>query len=84
MPSGTGFGGFARNYSVLDFSFNLLRAVPETISSLTSLATIYFVQNKITKIDNLHPFGATLKSLELGGNRIRVSFLRALGCYLTS
>ncbi|KAG8969455.1 hypothetical protein FRC03_002731 [Tulasnella sp. 419] len=56
---------------VLDFSFNLLRSVPDTISNLQSLRTIYFVQNKITKIDHLHHFGATLRSLELGGNRIR-------------
>ncbi|KAJ3983948.1 L domain-like protein [Lentinula detonsa] len=58
------------NLSVLDLSFNLLRSIPESISLLTSLKTIYFVQNRISKItclDNL----TSLRSLELGGNRIR-------------
>ncbi len=43
------------------------------MSSLTSLHTIYFVQNKISHITGLDQIGATLRSLELGGNRIRVS-----------
>jgi hypothetical protein len=36
------------------------------------LKTVYFVQNKISKITGLGSVGATLRSLELGGNRIRV------------
>ncbi|KAG9011095.1 hypothetical protein FRB94_009238 [Tulasnella sp. JGI-2019a] len=56
----------------LDLSFNLLRHVPEVISTLSAIHTLYFVQNKFTKITNLHNIGATLRSLELGGNRIRV------------
>ena len=61
--------------STLDLSFNLLKSVPETITTLPSLGTLYFVQNKISKISNLHNSGASLRSLELGGNRIRVSCL---------
>ncbi|KAI0691521.1 hypothetical protein C8T65DRAFT_711482 [Cerioporus squamosus] len=46
--------------------------VPEELDShLTSLKTIYFVQNKISHIRNLSGFAATLRSIELGGNRIR-------------
>jgi len=58
--------------STLDLSFNLLKAVPDTLEKLTSLKTIYFVQNRITKISGLSGVGSTLRSLELGGNRIRV------------
>ncbi|KAJ8589004.1 L domain-like protein [Rhizopogon salebrosus TDB-379] len=57
--------------TVLDLSFNLLRHVPEALSHLHSLKTVYFVQNKISKITGLGSVGATLRSLELGGNRIR-------------
>jgi len=56
----------------LDLSFNLFRSVPESISALVKLRSIYFVQNKIAHIDNLSAF-ASLRTLELGGNRIRVS-----------
>ncbi|GLB40197.1 putative thiamin pyrophosphokinase, catalytic domain [Lyophyllum shimeji] len=56
--------------SVLDLSFNLLRAVPEGLELLTSLHTVYFVQNRISKINNLASC-TNLRSLELGGNRIR-------------
>lgn len=55
----------------LDLSFNLLRHVPDGIAQLPALRTVYFVQNKITKISGLEFSGATLRSLELGGNRIR-------------
>jgi protein phosphatase 1 regulatory subunit 7 len=58
--------------SVLDLSFNLLKAIPETLQHLSSLETVFFVQNKISKIAGLHSL-ASLRSLELGGNRIRVS-----------
>ncbi|CAA7267154.1 unnamed protein product [Cyclocybe aegerita] len=56
--------------SVLDLSFNLLRSVPDRLEFLTSLDTIYFVQNKISKISGFTSC-STLRSLELGGNRIR-------------
>lgn len=56
--------------TVLDLSFNLLRAVPDRLEFLTSLDTIYFVQNKISKITGFNHSGS-LRSLELGGNRIR-------------
>ena len=36
------------------------------------LRTIYFVQNKISHITGFEDVGRTLRSLELGGNRIRV------------
>ena len=65
-------GGILKSCSVLDLSFNLLRHVPEALSHLHSLKTIYFVQNKISKITGLGSVGGTLRSLELGGNRIRV------------
>ena len=59
--------------SSLDLSYNLLKHVPEELEShLTALKTIYFVQNKISHIRNLSGLAATLRSLELGGNRIRV------------
>jgi len=56
--------------SVLDLSFNLLRAVPDTLEHLKSLRTIYFVQNRISKITGFQST-STLTSLELGGNKIR-------------
>jgi Leucine-rich repeat (LRR) protein len=59
--------------SILDLSFNLLRAVPEELTRIPALRTLYFVQNKISHIDHLGHLGATLHSLELGGNRIRVN-----------
>ncbi|KAF5367430.1 hypothetical protein D9758_003674 [Tetrapyrgos nigripes] len=58
------------NLSVLDLSFNLLRTVPDSLQYLRSLHTVYFVQNRISKITNLDNL-ASLRSLELGGNRIR-------------
>ncbi|TFY76062.1 hypothetical protein EWM64_g7948 [Hericium alpestre] len=57
--------------SVLDLSFNLLRTVPDGLEHLTSLKTVYFVQNRISKITGLQGLGATLRSLELGGNKLR-------------
>jgi len=59
--------------SVLDLSFNLLKSIPDTLHHLTSLRTIYFVQNRITRITGLQGLGETLRSLELGGNKLRVS-----------
>lgn len=56
---------------MLDLSFNLLRAVPEGLENLKLLDTIYFVQNKISKITGFASC-VTLRSLELGGNKIRV------------
>ena len=51
-----------------------MHAVPDCINQLTALRTVYFVQNKISHIDGFSNLGATLRSLELGGNRIRVCF----------
>ena len=62
-------------YSVLDLSFNLLKAIPDTLHHLSSLRTIYFVQNRISRISDLQGVGATLRSLELGGNKLRVNFV---------
>ncbi|EKM78738.1 hypothetical protein AGABI1DRAFT_75193 [Agaricus bisporus var. burnettii JB137-S8] len=59
-----------QDLKVLDLSFNLLRGVPDGLEHLRSLETIYFVQNKISKITGLN-HSTTLRSLELGGNRIR-------------
>lgn len=70
----------------LDFSFNNLRSLllpsshPSSatppLDALTNLEQVYLIQNKISKIEGLTGSGLTnnLKSLELGGNRIRVSF----------
>ncbi|KAF7970841.1 hypothetical protein HWV62_22798 [Athelia sp. TMB] len=57
--------------TTLDLSFNLLKAVPETLGHLESIDTIYFVQNRISRISGLESIGTTLRSLELGGNKIR-------------
>ncbi|CCM04306.1 uncharacterized protein FIBRA_06477 [Fibroporia radiculosa] len=57
--------------TVLDLSFNLLRRVPDTLHYLRALDTVYFVQNKISQISGLDSVGTTLRSLELGGNRLR-------------
>lgn len=46
--------------------------MPDNLDRLPSLKTVYFVQNRITKITALDGVGATLRSLELGGNKIRV------------
>ncbi|THH31449.1 hypothetical protein EUX98_g2745 [Antrodiella citrinella] len=56
---------------VLDLSFNLFRHVPDNLSKFPALHTIYFVQNKISQISGLKPIGRTLRSVELGGNRLR-------------
>lgn len=63
---------FVTHVSVLDLSFNLLKSIPDSIEHLHSLKTLYFVQNRILRISNLSGVGATLRSVELGGNRIRV------------
>lgn len=60
---------------VLDLSFNLLKSVPDTLHHLTSLKTVYFVQNRISRISGLEGVGATLRSLELGGNKLRVNLV---------
>lgn len=65
-------------HRVLDVSFNLLRAIPTVIATLPALETVYFVQNKIVRIEGLSAVGRTLRSLELGGNRIRVIPLRSV------
>lgn len=60
------------SFRSLDLSFNLLREIPETLSHLTSLKSVYFVQNRISHIAGLQGIGATLTNLELGANKIRV------------
>ncbi|KAG8690731.1 hypothetical protein FRC11_009476 [Ceratobasidium sp. 423] len=55
----------------LDLSFNLLRSIPHGLERHKSLHTIFFVQNKIAKISGVVGLGNSLRSLELGGNRIR-------------
>jgi protein phosphatase 1 regulatory subunit 7 len=60
-------------HSVLDLSFNLLRRIPsEALATMSSLKTLYLIQNKISRIEGLHTIAATLTSLELGGNKLRV------------
>jgi len=60
-----------RELTVLDLSFNLLKSIPDTLHHLSSLRTAYFVQNRISKITGLQGVGASLRSLELGGNKLR-------------
>jgi protein phosphatase 1 regulatory subunit 7 len=59
-------------FRTLDLSFNLLREIPEGLKHLQQLKTVYFVQDRISTISGLDSLGATLTSLELGGNKIRV------------
>ncbi|TRM59568.1 hypothetical protein BD626DRAFT_507575 [Schizophyllum amplum] len=56
--------------TVLDLSFNNIRTVPDALQHLPALRTVYFVQNRISKISGLENL-TNLTSLELGGNRIR-------------
>ncbi|PPR05748.1 hypothetical protein CVT24_006687 [Panaeolus cyanescens] len=67
-----------KSLKTLDLSFNLLKSVPDRLEFLTSLNTIYFVQNKISKITGFASC-TSLRSLELGGNRIRkIEYLDSL------
>lgn len=59
----------------LDFSFNSIRHI-SNIQSLGQLRMLYFVQNKISRVrpnDFAGSIAIHLRSLELGGNRLRVS-----------
>jgi len=59
----------------LDLSFNSIKHI-SSISHLSNCSVVYFVQNKISKVregDLASPLGDVLTSLELGGNRLRVS-----------
>jgi protein phosphatase 1 regulatory subunit 7 len=68
-----GWGG-TDTLSSLDLSFNNIRHVP-VLPSLTKLNIMYLVQNKIAKIEEgeLDWCADTVTSIELGGNRLRVS-----------
>jgi protein phosphatase 1 regulatory subunit 7 len=56
----------------LDLSFNKIRAIPEAFASNhPKLKNLYFVQNKISKIQGVSGL-QHLRNLELGANRIRV------------
>lgn len=67
---------YSRNRT-LDFSYNLLRTLlpasssTPPLSALPQLETVYFIQNKLSRIEGLDGVANTLRSLELGGNRIR-------------
>ncbi|EST07457.1 Leucine rich repeat 4 [Kalmanozyma brasiliensis GHG001] len=57
----------------LDLSFNNIHHI-SNVSHLGACKTIYFVQNKISRVraDDLQgPIAGALESLELGGNRLR-------------
>jgi hypothetical protein len=64
----------ADHRSSLDLSFNNIRH-PPNLPSLGRVAVLYLVQNKIARIEQgeLDWCAETITSLELGGNRIRVS-----------
>ena len=68
----------------LDLSFNLLRAIPPGLRHLLKLKTVYFVQDRISVISGLESLGASLTSLELGGNKIRVRLGKFLSHELTN
>ena len=57
----------------LDLSFNLIKCM-ENLSCLRCLKKLYFVQNKISKIEGVEEL-AELDMIELGANKIRVSRL---------
>lgn len=69
----------SNGYRVLDLSFNLLRNVPSGLEQHQLLHTIFFVQNKIAKISGVQGLANSLRSLELGGNRIRVGICAKSG-----
>ncbi|KAI9207357.1 uncharacterized protein BJ171DRAFT_494394 [Polychytrium aggregatum] len=54
----------------LDLSFNKIRHI-HGVNKLTALTDLYFVANKISKIENLVGL-SNVTNLELGANRIRV------------
>jgi hypothetical protein len=60
--------------STLDLSFNNVRHVPN-LPSQRHISTLYLVQNKIAEVEpgELDWAADSMKSLELGGNRLRVS-----------
>ncbi|WFD32273.1 protein phosphatase regulatory subunit Sds22 [Malassezia sp. CBS 17886] len=58
---------------VLDLSYNSIRHVSR-VSQLGHCHTLYLVQNKVTRVregDLKGPIAGSLRSLELGGNRLR-------------
>ncbi|EIW73489.1 hypothetical protein TREMEDRAFT_24836 [Tremella mesenterica DSM 1558] len=61
-----------KNVTSLDLSFNNIRH-PPTLPSMKQVNTLYLVQNKISHVEEgcLDWAAGSLKSLELGGNRIR-------------
>lgn len=61
----------------LDLSFNKIKHI-KNVSHMVGLTDLYFVQNKISKIEGLEGL-SKLRNLELGANRIRV---RAVSCWL--
>jgi Leucine-rich repeat (LRR) protein len=66
-------------FSTLDLSFNNIRHVPN-LPSQHHISTLYLVQNKIAEVEagELDWAAKSMKSLELGGNRLRVSETRQL------
>ncbi|KAK9366807.1 hypothetical protein V1509DRAFT_628580 [Lipomyces kononenkoae] len=61
--------GVWTNLENLDLSFNKIRRIRH-VSHLTHLRNLYFVQNKISKIEELNGL-TNLVNLELGANRLR-------------
>jgi hypothetical protein len=59
--------------TTLDLSFNKIKHI-KNVSHLKKLTDLFFVQNKISRIEGLE--GLTeLRNLELGANRIRVRWI---------
>ena len=58
-------------------SFNLIKVI-ENVGCLTKLKKLYFVQNKISKIEGLENL-SQLEMVELGANKIRVREKQIVG-----
>ena len=64
---------FSSLFRQLDLSFNRIKKI-ENLEAITKVKKLFFVQNKITKIENISHM-TELTMLELGANRIRVSYI---------
>lgn len=64
-----GFDAFTE-LETLDLSFNKIKHI-KRVNHLVKLKDLFFVQNKISTIENLEGL-SNLRQIELGANRIRV------------
>lgn len=76
-----GLDGFAESLESLDLSFNKIKHI-RGVGHLKELRDLYFVQNRIQKIEKLEGL-EKLRMLELAANRIRVSLVDFRVCLHT-